>query len=344
MSLLSTPGLRMNSVLVVGGAGLAGASFCHSLAKAGYVPVVFDNPKPGYESRVKWGPLIRGSVLEREKLRATIAEYKPETIVYCPAVSRPEMIMADPAIAYRTHMGGLLTLLDVAREKSISQFLLLSSAAIYGDAGHHPIREEHAAAPISPLGSSLMICERMIRDYAGMHALRYAVLRVFSVAGANPEIHLQEDLDNHYRLVPNLIAVAAGLRPHVTLHGSNYATRDGTPVRDYIHASDLAEAMILALRAIELGAEPRTYNIGSGNGTSALELVSMAERVSGKRIPIAYGVKRSGDPATVIADASLARVMLGWTPKQSAADQIIRSAWTEWLNDAARDKNSRAAS
>ncbi len=334
MSLVGVHGLKINSVLVVGGAGLVGAPFCYALSKAGYVPIAYDNPKSGQEFRVKWGPLVRGSIFERDRLRAAISEYKPDTIVFCPTQSRPDSRMADPSIAYRTHLSGTLELLDLARENSISQFLMTSSSAIYGDAGHQPIREEQPPSPISPLGSSLMVCERMIYDYAAAHRLRYSVLRVFAAAGADLEAQLPEEMDNSLRLVPNLIAVAAGLRPQLMIHGSNFETRDGTPIRDYVHVADLADAMLLALRSLEFGAESRVYNIGSGTGTTALELVHLAERFSNRRIPISYGKRRAGDPPTLISDSSLARVMLGWTPKQSGADQIIQSAWEGWLQNA----------
>ena len=340
-------GMKLNSVLVIGGAGLVGASFCHAVARAGYVPITYDNPKQGHETRVKWGPLVRGTVFDRDRLNAAVAEYKPDTIVYCPTVSRPEFAMSDPAIAYRTHLSGTLALLELARENSIEQFLYVSSAAIYGDAGNQPIREEQAPSPISPLGSSFMICERMIRDFASVHRLRFAILRSFSAAGADEDAHLPEDLENSLRLVPNLIAAAAGLRPQVTLNGSNFTTRDGTTIRDYIHVTDLAHALLLALRTVEIGAESRIYNIGTGTGTSALELAHIAERISERRIPIVYGPRRAGDPSTLISDSSLARVMLGWTPKQSAADQIIRSAWHEWLEERSSrmtDARTRVAS
>jgi UDP-glucose-4-epimerase GalE len=346
MSLSGSHGLKMNSVLVIGGAGLIGAPFCHHLAKAGYVPIAYDSPKAGYETRVKWGPLVRGNPHERDHLRSVIDQYKPDTIIYCPPHSNPGLIMSDPATAYRTQLSGMLTVLELAREKSIEQFIYISNASIYGDAGAQPIREEHAAAPLGPFGSSMMIAERMIRDYADVHTFRYTILRSFSVAGADQEAHLSEDIDNSFRLLPNLIAVATGLRPQVKIHGSNYTTPDGTAIRDYVHVTDLADAMLLAIRAIEFGSESRIYNIGSGNGTSVLELVKLAERASHRRIPIAYGPRRADDAPCLISDSSLARVKLGWTAKQSAPDQIIRSAWSEWLDQTGshqQDQRSRIA-
>lgn len=328
----SAHGLKLNSVLVIGGAGHIGAPFCYHLAKSGYVPIAYDNTRSNSDKRVKWGPHVVGNPYERDHLRSVLAQYRPETILFCPPLSKPGLIMSDPATAYRTQLTSVLTVLELAREKSIEQFIYVSNASIYGDAGQGAIREEQALAPLGAFGSSMMIAERMIRDYAEVHKLRYTILRAFSVAGADHEAHLSEDIDNSLRLLPNLIAVAAGLRSQIKIHGSNFATPDGTAIRDYTHVTDLANAMMLALKAIEFGSESRIYNIGSGVGTSVLELVRLAERTSRRRIPIAYGPRRIDDAPCLIADSSLARVKLGWTAKQSAPDQIIGSAWSEWID------------
>jgi UDP-glucose 4-epimerase len=208
--------------------------------------------------------------------------------------------------------------------------IYVSSAAIYGDAGILPIGENQPSAPIGIPGSSQMICERMIGDFARAHGIRFAILRSFAMAGVDDDI--ADDINQDRGFISNLMAVAVGLRPQVTIHGSNYTPRDGTIIRDYVHAGDFAQAILRALRALETGSISRIYNIGAGIGTTALELAHLAERISGHRIPIVYGPKRDDEAPVLIADSSLARVMLGWTPKESAADLIIRSTWAQWYN------------
>lgn len=328
MSLFDSHGIRLRSVLVIGGGGLLGASACKALSQAGYVPIAYDQTKQNKVIREKWGPFVRGSLTEKDHLSATIAEYKPDSIMMCPDYVDMESPVVDPVQSYRTAISGTLNVIDLALKHAVQHFIYVSSAALYGDAGSQPLREDQPAAPISITGSCQMICERMISDFARSHPLRFSILRSFALACADDDV--AEDIGDDRGFLSHVMAVATGLRPQLTIHGGNYSTRDGTSVRDYLHAADFAEAMLLALRAIESGSSSRIYNIGSGLGTSALELVHMAERVSGRRIPLAYRPKYEDQPSTCISDSSLARVMLGWTPKQSAADQIIRILWSQW--------------
>lgn len=334
----------MNSVLVIGGAGPLGMSTCKALANAGYVPVAYDQTRQGKEIREKWGPFIRGTLTEKERLSATINEYNPDAIILCPDHAEAENPVTDPVLAYRTALTGTLTLLELAVKHKIEHVIYVSNAAIYGDAGSLPVSENQPSAPIGIPGSSQMICERMIADFASAHAIRFAILRSFAIAGVDDDI--ADDVIQDRGFISNLMAVAIGLRPQVTIHGSNYTTRDGTIVRDYVHGADFAQALLRALRALETGSISRIYNIGAGIGTTALELAHLAERISGQRIPIVYGPKRDDEAPVLIADSSLARVMLGWTPKESAADLIIRTTWAQWYNrhiETSGNINSRAA-
>lgn len=303
-------------------------SVCKVLSRAGYVPVTFDQTRQPKDKRENWGPFVRGSVMEKDHLIAAIEDYEPDAIIMCPDFVDMESPITDPVLSYRTAINGTLNVIEIANTYKISNFVYASSAAVYGDAGSDPLREDQPAAPLSISGSCQMICERMISDFALAHPLKYAILRGFAISGCDDDI--AEIAHDDRSFLTQIMAAAMGLRPQLTIHGSNYATRDGTLIRDYIHASDFAEAALLALRALETGSISRIYNIGSGIGTSALELVHMAERVSGRRIPIAYRPKFEDQAAVCVSDSSLARVMLGWTPKMSAADQIIRTLWSQW--------------
>lgn len=324
----SPHGLKLQSVFVVGGTGPMGASICKALANSGYIPIAFDRTNQGSDAGNKWGPFVRGSLLQKDHLASTLIEYSPDAIMVCANLNDKSASAGNPVEVYREALAGLLNLLELAIKFDIRDFVLVSSAEIFGDAGPLPVREDQPAAPISITGSCHMICERMLDDFAKAHALRYAILRGFALAGLDDDI--ANDMKDDRSLVSQIMAVAAGVRPQFTLNGSNYSTRDGTMVRDYVHATDFAHAMLNALRGLETGASSRIYNIGSGIGSSTLELVHLTERISGRRIPIVYGQKRNDEPAVLIADSSLARVLLGWTPKLSATDQIIRNTWAQW--------------
>lgn len=344
MVLSGSQGIKFRSVLVIGGGGILGMSVCKTLSKAGYVPVAFDQTHQTKDKREKWGPFIRGSVTEKDQLAAAMEDYKPDAIMMCPDYVDMESPVSDPVLSYRNAISGTLTMLDVASRHAIRDLIYVSSASVYGDAGRDPMREDQPAAPLSIGGTCQMIAERMISDFAQAHSMKFAILRSFAIAGCDDDI--ADDLHDDRGFLSQIMAVANGKKPQLTIHGGNYTTRDGTAIRDYIHASDVAEAMLLALRALETGSMSRIYNIGSGIGTSALELVHMAERVSGRRIPIAYRPKFEDQAAISISDSSLARVMLGWTPKMSAADQIIRTLWYQWYKRYNRDAEapkSRAA-
>lgn len=344
MSSSDSHGIRLRSVLVIGGGRKIGASACKALSEAGYVPITYDQSHLPKADREKWGPFIQGSITEKNQLSATISEYKPDSIMMCPDYVDMESAIGDPVIAYRTALDGTLNVIDLALKHAIQDFIYVSSAAIYGDAGSRPIREDQPAAPMSITGSCQMICERMISDFARTQPLRFSILRSFDIACTDEDV--AENVADDGGFLSQLMAVATGRRPQLAIHGGNYETRDGTCVRDYLHGADFADALVVALRAIETGSSSRIYNIGSGIGTSALELVHIAERVSGRRIPIAYRPRFDNQPSASIADSSLARVMLGWTPKQSAADQIIRTLWSQWNKksaDHADDPRLRAA-
>jgi UDP-arabinose 4-epimerase len=324
----SPQGLKLRSVLVIGGTGPMGASTCRALANSRYVPIAYDRPRQGQESGNKWGPSIRGTLMQKDLLASTIAEYRPDALVVCTDLNDEKPRNADPVQLYRSELAGTLNLLELTINYEIQDLIWVSSADLFGDPGPLPVREDQSAAPISISGSCHMICERMIEDFAAAHSFRYAILRGFALAGLDDDI--AADIKDDRSIISDIMAVAAGLKAQLIIRGSNYPTRDGTIIRDYVHSTDFANALLSSLKALESGATSRIYNIGSGIGTSTLELVHMTERISGRRIPIAYAPKREDEPPVLIADSSLARVVLGWTPKQSASDQIIRSVWSQW--------------
>jgi UDP-arabinose 4-epimerase len=222
---------------------------------------------------------------------------------------------------------GSLTLLEAARDHGIRRFVFSGTAAVFGIPESVPICEDAPQNPINPYGASKLMVERMLRDFDAAHSLRSMTLRYFNAAGADPDNETGECHDPETHLVPLVLDAVSGRRPHVTIFGTNYETPDGTCIRDYIHVSDLAEAHVRALRALEGGSSSCAFNLGNGRGFSVREVIAAAERVTDLKVPARIGNRRPGDPAILVSDASKACAELGWTPRIKALDDIIRTAW-----------------
>jgi UDP-arabinose 4-epimerase len=315
-------------VLVTGGAGYIGSHTCKALAREGYRPVVYDNLSTGHEWAVKWGPLERGDILDRNRLCEVLAHYQPDAVMHFAALASVSESLADPGKYYRTNVGGSLILLEAMRRFGVRRLVFSSTCAIYGLADRLPITEDTPQRPINPYGASKSMVERMLADLEAAHGLAWTALRYFNAAGADKEGEVGEDHDPETHLMPLVLDAALGRRPHLTIFGTDYQTPDGTCIRDYIHVTDLANAHVLALKASEFGPPAaRAYNLGSGQGISVREVVDAIERVTGCAVPIIFGERRAGDPAELFSDASRAREILGWQPKYSELDEMVRTAW-----------------
>jgi UDP-arabinose 4-epimerase len=300
---------------------------------------VYDSLVYGHEWAVKWGPLERGDILDRRRLDDVLCRYKPSAIMHFAAFAYVGESVADPGKYYRNNVAGSLTLLEAARDHGIGQFVFSSTCATYGIPDQLPIREDTPQRPINPYGASKLMVERMLTDFGVAHDLRTIALRYFNAAGADPEGQIGEVHDPETHLIPLVLDAASGRRPHVTVFGTDYDTTDGTCVRDYIHVSDLAEAHVRALEALDHGASSDVYNLGNGQGLSVREIIETAERITGLKVPVRLGERRVGDPAALISDAAKARQDLGWTPKLAGLDEIMRTAWA-WHQKAAGETSA----
>ena len=326
------------TVLVTGGAGYIGSHACKVLAKEGYQPIAFDNLSSGHAWAAKWGPLERGDILDRTALDRAIEKYRPSACLHFAAFAYVGESVSNPGKYYRNNVAGSLTLLEALRDHGVDQFVLSSTCATYGTTDGVPIDETLPQAPINAYGASKLMVERMLADFHAAHRLRSVALRYFNAAGADPDVEIGEDHDPETHLVPLVLDAACGDREAITIFGDDYETPDGTCVRDYIHVTDLAEAHVLALKALEQGLTHRAFNLGNGHGYSVREVIASVERVTGLPVPARLGERRPGDPARLISNSKRAASELQWRPRIAGLDDIISTAW-EWHKRRAQEKS-----
>lgn len=314
------------TVLVTGGAGYVGSHACKALAAAGYRPVVYDSLEHGHRWAVKWGPLEVGDLLDRDALRQAIARHKPAAVMHFAAYIFVGESVSMPGRYYRNNVMGTLNLLEAMREAGIGTFVFSSTCAIYGMPVTPLLGEDHPQAPINPYGASKQMVERILADYRAAYGLRYAALRYFNAAGADPDGETGEAHDPETHLIPLALRAARGTGNPLTIFGDDYDTDDGTCIRDYIHVCDLADAHIRALGRLLAHDEALALNLGTGTGVSVRELVAAVEKVTGRAVPHSYGPRRAGDATVLVAANAKAKAMLDWEPQQSDIDTIVRTA------------------
>jgi UDP-arabinose 4-epimerase len=317
----------MKHILVTGGAGYIGSHACKALAAAGYVPVSFDNLVYGHEWAVHWGPLVRGDILDRAALDAAILEWQPVAVMHFAAFAYVGESVLNPGKYYRNNVAGSLTLLEAMRDHGIDKFIFSSTCATYGVPDVVPIPETLPQRPINPYGATKLMIEQMLRDFDVAHGLRSISLRYFNAAGADPEGETGELHDPETHLIPLVLDAAAGTRPEIVVYGDDYDTPDGTCIRDYIHVTDLANAHVLALGALESGGPTTAYNLGNGRGFSVKEVIETARAVTGREIPVRFGERRPGDPPRLVGDATRIQRELGWHPRHADLADMIGTAW-----------------
>jgi UDP-arabinose 4-epimerase len=315
------------AVLVTGGAGYIGSHACKALSQAGYLPVSYDNLVYGHAQAVKWGPLERSDIQDRARLDEVLGQYKPSAVMHFAAFTYVGESVTDPGKYYRNNLTGSLTLLEAIRDHGINRLVFSSSCATYGLPDRLPIAEQTPQNPINPYGVSKLFFERMLADFDTAHGIRSIAMRYFNAAGADPDNETGEDHDPETHLIPLVLDAASGRRATITVLGNDYATPDGTCVRDYIHVTDIASAHVRALKALEGGTSSRAYNLGNGRGFSVKEVISAVERVTGRPVPAVQGKRRPGDPDALVADSTKALRELGWKPSIPELDRIVRTAW-----------------
>jgi UDP-arabinose 4-epimerase len=315
----------MRTVLVTGGAGYVGSHACKAFARAGWQVVALDNLARGWPEAVRWGPLVVGDIADAACVQAALDQYRPDVVAHFAAYAYVGESVEQPDIYYRNNSVGTLNLLDVLRGSPCRRVIFSSTCASYGHPVRLPIDETHPQAPINPYGWSKFIIERMLEDYAVAYGLTSTSLRYFNAAGCDPEGEIGERHEPETHAIP--LAIAAAVQGGVfRVNGTDFDTRDGSAVRDYIHVSDLADAHVLAAERLLSTQGAQVFNLGTGTGTSVLELVAAVERATGERLHVEYGPRRPGDPATLVAAADKARQELGWKPSRSDIDTIVETA------------------
>jgi UDP-glucose 4-epimerase len=326
-------------VLVTGGAGYIGATTVRALLSRGYEVVVYDNLSKGHRDAVPpEANFVVGDVADRASLDQTLQIHQPAAVLHFAAFIEAGESMQLPEKYFRNNSAATLTLLEAMRANGVQNFLFSSTAALYGEPRHIPIQETDPLEPTNAYGESKLMVERMLYWFGRVHGLRYASLRYFNAAGSDGfsgECHQPES-----HLVPLVLQAAEGTRESIAIFGTDYATPDGTCVRDYIHVSDLAEAHLQALAALD-DQESVIYNLGNGKGFSVREVIESAQRVTGQRINVVETSRRPGDPAVLVASSQKIREELGWVPQHPELDTIIASAW-DWMKRRPRSQASEA--
>jgi UDP-arabinose 4-epimerase len=319
------------NILVTGGAGYIGSHACKALARAGYTPIAYDNLVYGHRDAVRWGPFVEGDLGDAARLADTLARHEVAAVIHFAAFAYVGESMEKPQLYFRNNVVNTLALLDVMLAAGLRHIVFSSSCATYGTPACVPITEDAPQHPVNPYGESKLICERAIHWYGEAYGMKYAALRYFNAAGADPDGEIGEAHDPETHLVPLVLATALGRRPQIDIYGTDYPTPDGSAVRDYIHVQDLAEAHVAALGHLLDGGASLTLNLGTGAGHSVREVIAAAERVTGRHIARREMARRAGDPPVLVADVARARASLGWQARMSGLDSILGTAWA-WHN------------
>ena len=319
-------------VLVTGGAGYIGSVLATELLQRGHQVVVLDNLSHGHRQAVpKDAELVVGELADRAGLDRVMREHSPDAVLHLAALIEAGESMKAPEVFFRNNTANALTLLEAMLAAGVKRFVFSFTAALYGNPERTPIQEDDALAPTNAYGESKLLVERMLAWFHRIHGLRYASLRYFNAAGASrPDQGEAHQPESH--LIPRILAVALGRAQHANIFGTDYATPDGTCVRDYIHVSDLARAHLLAVDALAKEREnsvPLIYNLGNGQGFSVRQVVDVARQVTGHPIPVIESPRRPGDPAVLIASSEKIRRELGWQPRFPDLQTIVESAW-QW--------------
>ncbi|MGN6535717.1 MAG: UDP-glucose 4-epimerase GalE [Mesorhizobium sp.] len=315
------------AVLVTGGAGYIGSHMVWELLDAGEEVVVIDRLSTGFDWAV--APDARrvvGDVADRDLGSTVMRENGVDAVIhFAGSIIVPES-MADPLAYYENNTCKTRALIETAVRQGVKNFIFSSTAAVYGGAGMEPVREDARLAPESPYGLSKLMSEWMLRDAAAAHDLSYTALRYFNVAGADPKGRTGQSMPGATHLIKVASETALGKRPFMQVYGTDYATPDGTCIRDYIHVSDLAAAHRLALQRLRAGGDSLIANCGYSHGYSVLEVIEAVRRVFGRDFDVRMGERRPGDATAVVANSDLARREFGWKPQRDDLDLIVKDA------------------
>ena len=316
----------MTAILVAGGAGYIGSHACKALKAAGYLPVTLDNLSTGYRDAVKWGPLALADIRDAEAVSEVVRAHHIKAAIHFAAFSLVGESVRDPAKYFDNNVGAANTFAAALIREGVEAFVFSSTAATYGVPTASPIPEDHPTVPINPYGASKLAFEGALRWLGEAHPFNWTALRYFNAAGADPDGEVGESHEPETHLIPNLCKAVYGTGPALTVFGQDYPTPDGTPIRDYIHVADLAEAHVLAIRRLLEGGESGVFNVGTGEGATVMQIIAAAEAAPGAGRPCRGRSRRAGDPPSLVADSSKLKAAFGWTPTHSDLETIIRTA------------------
>lgn len=316
-------------ILVAGGAGYIGSHTALALATAGFRVLVLDDFSAGHRGALRGAACVEVDLLDAARLAEVFATHRIDAVVHFAAKCYVGESVQNPGLYYRNNVGGTLNLLQAMVAAGVHRLVFSSTCATYGLPDEVPIVETCPQRPINPYGNTKLACEFLMRDFAVAHGFCSVALRYFNAAGADPEGRLGEDHRPETHLIPIALAAAAGHRPPLQVFGNDYPTPDGTCIRDYIHVSDLADAHVLALRSLLDGRQGfSAFNLGNSLGTSVAEILRICQKVTGRPVPHTIAPRRPGDPPKLVGSTTRIEKELGWRPRRSDPETILRTAWS----------------
>ena len=315
------------NILVTGGAGFIGSHVAKALHAAGHAPYVVDNLSNGNKAAVQWGDLIVAEIEDVESITKVLQENKIEAVIHLAGSIEVGESVINPLRFYKNNTTATICLLQAMHAASVDKIVFSSTAAVYGNPLSEHISEGHQIIPVNPYGRSKFMIEQILVDAAAASSLRFIALRYFNAAGADPEGMIGENHDPESHIIPRACLAILGKVPELTVFGNDWPTLDGTPIRDYVHVSDLAIAHVLALNFLNQGGESQALNLGTGKGYSVKEVLDSVSKAAGIDVPYSFGPHRAGDPAVLVADSSKAKQVLQWTPAHSSLEEIAATAW-----------------
>jgi len=316
-------------VLVTGGAGYIGSHVVKALGENGYEVAVYDNLSTGNRWAVLFGELFEGDLADKELLRTVIKSFKPDAVMHFAAYIQVDESVREPLKYYRNNTINTINLLETLVEEGVNKFIFSSTAATYGIPETMPVTEDTPQKPINPYGASKLAVEGVLRDLAVANKMHYVALRYFNVAGADGKCRIGQAYKYATHLITRALKTAKGEFEKLTIFGTDYPTKDGTCIRDYIHVDDLADAHLIALEYLLKGGKSDVFNCGYGHGFSVKEVVEEVKKVTGINFKVVEGERREGDPPILVADNKKIKEKLLWQPKFDDLDYIIKTAW-EW--------------
>ncbi len=314
-------------ILIVGGAGYIGSHMVKMLVDLGHTVITFDNLSSGFRDAVLGGVFVEGDLADLSALDKLFGEHKPEAVMHFASYIQVGESVRHPDKYYLNNFTNTLNLLNTMVKYDVKNFIFSSTAAVFGEPEYIPIDELHATNPLNPYGRTKLMVEQALGDYERAYGLKSVCLRYFNAAGADPSGLLGERHEPETHLIPLVLQAISGKRDAISVFGRDYDTPDGTCIRDYIHIVDLCSAHLLALTKLMQDGISMRFNLGNGAGFSVQEVISAAQKVTGRTIKVIEAARREGDPGRLVADSALARKELGWTPIYADLESIIEHAW-----------------